>query len=79
MILAAFAVFEPLTDCVVRALLSIGMYYFFGVAALFAVAFAIAGSSAREFFSHIGPFGGHGVFLSVSYGRNRVRWALAPA
>lgn len=49
MILAAFAVFEPLTDCVVRALLSIGMYYFFGVAALFAVAFAIAGSSAREF------------------------------
>ena len=31
MILAAFAVFEPLTDCVVRALLSIGMYYFFGV------------------------------------------------
>ena len=49
MILAAFAVFEPLADCVVRALLSIGMYYFFGVAALFAVAFAIAGSSAREF------------------------------
>ena len=49
MILAAFAVFEPLANCVVRALLSIGMYYFFGVAALFAVAFAIAGSSAREF------------------------------
>lgn len=49
MILAAFAVFEPLTGYVVRALLSIGMYYFFGVAALFAVAFAIAGSSGREF------------------------------
>ena len=41
MILAAFAVFEPLTGYVVRALLSIG--------ALFAVAFAIAGSSGREF------------------------------
>lgn len=49
MILAAFAVFEPLAGGVVRALLSIGMYYFFGVAALFAVAFAIAGSNAREF------------------------------
>lgn len=49
MVLAAFAVFEPLTGHVVRALLSIGIYYFFGVAALFAVAFAIAGSSGREF------------------------------
>ena len=48
-ILAAFAIFEPLTSGFVRALLSIGMYYFFSVAALFAVAFAIAGSSAREF------------------------------
>lgn len=48
-ILAAFAVFGPLTASFVRALLSIGMYYFFSVAALFAVALAIAGSSAREF------------------------------
>lgn len=48
-VLAVFAVFEPVDDSSVRAFLPVSMYYFFGAVALFTVAFAIAGSSAREF------------------------------